>query len=259
MANGERIVRLDTTLDNFDTQESVISSKPVRRSWGCCACLIGCGCAPPLMILILVILNLLYQLLFGKIVNIENDSIPNIMQELAGEWVVEKPGFFPIGGERGMENWQDTKLILKEDGTCELHNVTSYMTSPFMYQWRPELMRKTLIGTWESIPRHVSYSDGTEKVYVVIRVRVYATEEHLIEQAEKSYVEPKDRPPFEDEFAISLGLTTEWQHEVAANLGLGKVSGGFFRGSDNEKDYRLYWLPPDPDMGIGPVLKRVLP
>ena len=239
--------------DNLDKRKDKSS-----KSWRCCACLSGCGCIPPLIIVALVILNLL---LFGRIVDVENDSIPNIMQELAGEWVVEKPGFFPIGGESGMENWQETRLVLKEDGTCEFHNVTLYMTSPNMPgKRRPELMRKTLIGTWESAPQHVHYSDGTEKVYAAIWVRAYATEEHLIEQAKKSYVKPEDRSFFEgDDFAISIGLATEWEHEVSALLGLGKASGGLFRARDNEKNYRLYWLPADPDEGIGPALRRVAP
>ena len=244
----------NTAMDDPEERENM-SPKPVQRRWGCWACLSGCGCliALPLIILFLAILDLI---LYGRIVDVENDSIPNIMQELAGEWIIEEERGFLRGNPCDMENWQETKLVLKEDGTCEFHNVMLYMTNPYglTKERRTELTRKTLVGTWMSIPRHVTYSNLTENVYAAIRVRVFATEEHLIEQAKKSYIEPKDRPPFENEFAISLGLTSEWEHEVSANLGLGKESGGIFRTGG---EYKLYWMTPDPDMSIGPVLKRV--
>ena len=149
-----------------------------------------------------------------------------------------------------MENWQKTRLVLKEDGTCEFHNITLYLTNPyFREKQRPELTGKTLIGTWKSSPQDVHYSGGNEKTHAGIWVRVFATEKDRVERAEQAFVELKDRPHLEREFDIPLGFATVWEHEVSASFILYKISG-------SKKDYRLCWKPADPDEGIEVKMKR---
>ena len=234
--------------NNLDQQEDA-PMKSLGQRWRCCACLSGCGCCLASPLLIVLVLAILELLLYGRLEEVENHTIPNILQELAGEWAVE-PSFFPIG-RNGMENWQKTRLVLKEDGTCEFHNITLYLTNPYyLGRQRPELTGKTLIGTWRSSPQNVSYGGGVNATYAGIRVRVFATEEDLIERAEKAFVEPKDRPFVEREFERPLGLVTEWEHEVSAAFTLYKISG-------SKKDYRLCWRPADPDEGIVVKMKRI--
>jgi hypothetical protein len=206
---------------------------------------------PILGLFLLVFISMLQPggfLPMGLVPDVENHDIPNIMQELTGEWAVESYHYgttFDFFYER---DWRKTRLVLLEDGTCEFHNLTLDMTNPWLSEKRrPELTGKTLIGTWESSPRHVTHGGGTEKKYAAIFVKVHATEEHLVEQAEKSFVELSERPDFEREVYIPLGMTTVYNHEVYASLGVWKYKG----------EYRLYWIPPDPDMPIGSVMKRV--
>ena len=180
--------------------------------------------------------------------DVENHDIPNILQELAGEWKVELYDGATVSDFFYTGDWRKTRLVLHEDGTCEFSNLTLDMTNPyFSDKRRPDLTGKTLIGTWESRPQHVSYSDGTKKVKAAIFVKVHATEQHLVEQAVKSFVELSERSFVDREFYIPLGMATEMDHEVYATLGVWKYQG----------EYRLYWIPPDPDMGVGSIMKRV--
>jgi hypothetical protein len=175
--------------------------------------------------------------------DVENQDIPNIMQELAGEWAVEEyNNYRTFGNER---DWRKTRLVLNEDGTCEFHNLTLDMTVPFSLEnnHRPELTEKTLIGTWVSRPRHIGNANWN-RVFAAIWVKVHATEEHIVKQAEES-IEKSDWGVFD----LYLSGKTERKHEVYADLGVFKVN--------RTGEYRLYWIPPDLDMPIGSVMKRV--
>ena len=92
-----------------------------------------------------------------------------ILRELAGVWVVELPyDKLELGKKfrNGMDDgWQKTNLLLREDGTCEIHGQKS---------------GKTLMGTWESYPQFFNAytsrpintltNGGTEEAYTAIRV-----------------------------------------------------------------------------------------
>ena len=221
--------------------ETSVQPRGCRR---CCACIV----ILPLgifvtMIAVTFVWSLIFPLRFWA-ENVEDHDIPNILQELAGEWGVDIHESTSAYYE---EDWKSTRLVLHEDGTCEFHNPTLYMTNPnFSEKRRPELTGKTLIGTWVSSPEHVSFGGGAEKVYAAIWVKVHATEPYLVEHAEKFFVEPTKRSMVEREFYLPLGMSTMWDHEIYAHLGVWKWKG----------KYQLYWISVDPDCGIDLVMKR---
>ena len=144
------------------------------------------------------------------------------MQELAGEWKIELPArslIFPDG----MEGWQETKFVLNEDGTCEIHNLTLSMTNPYLNgKEYPEWTGRKLTGTWESIPRSVSgYPEGskvwTEKVYAAIII--HGEEDHTIENRRNCWCsrhlifweKPEYKPGTEDNDYYCSGFIMVWK------------------------------------------------
>ena len=193
-------------IDNLGKQSTEAAMPPkatfrFRRYWVCCGCLLA---IPLLLIASIIIFGILgfYLPAFHptrlKASFVEDHEIQNIMQELAGEWIIElSDPSVPVhlGEQKG---WRETRFILNEDGTCEIRNLTLHMArksiemqrltmtmdeikcinrkpSDLLYsesdiqrimrrlERRPELAGKVLTGTWKSHPQGVTgYVDGVK-------------------------------------------------------------------------------------------------
>jgi len=105
------------------------------------------------------------------------DEIPDIMKELSGEWVIELPDTH-FTFQTGMEGWRETRFVLNEDGTCEIHNLTLAMTNPYSDSKRyPEWTKRKLSGTWEMVP---FWNDN-------INFIIHGETEHTVETRDHCY------------------------------------------------------------------------
>jgi len=146
---------------NEQLRESDMPAKAVSRRRGClvCSSCLLLGIFLPVILFATLSIAIFYEEMFDPegrcALFVKTDEMPNIMRELAGEWMIEPPDatltwlWFPSAS---MKNWQQTKIVLNEDGTCEIHNLTLYMTDSRHYKYRPEWTNKTFTGTWESSP-----------------------------------------------------------------------------------------------------------
>ena len=171
------------------SNESVMPTKAVFRPRGCIKSCIGCLL---FVILFWVILHLVLYFagLFHpwsvwhptryKYSLVESHEMPNIL-ELAGEWVIELPHYALIEDPSGMEGWEQTRIVLKEDWTCELHNVPLYMMLEWGYpsdQLQLEWKGRTFPGYWRPCPQHVT--GAVNKNFVGFTIDWNFTKEELL-------------------------------------------------------------------------------
>ena len=182
-------------MDNCATQltKSEMSPKAVSRfrlfQW--CAFSCGCFLVSPLLLVIslFAIFYLVYPTAFSPIRRtatfVEDHEIPNIMQELSGEWVIELPDR-PYVFQDGMKGWRETRFVLNEDGTSEIHNLTLAMTNTYCgYKKYPQWTKRTLTGIWEPFSRSVFDPVVGDKDYAFIII--HGEKDHTIENRLNCY------------------------------------------------------------------------
>jgi hypothetical protein len=85
------------------------------------------------------------------LINARDMQRSRLLHEFAGEWVIEVPYSGLIEDHYMMNNWQQTRIVFSEDGTCEVHNLTLGMTDyTYFYKQRPEWTGRKLTGTWDA-------------------------------------------------------------------------------------------------------------
>ena len=195
----------DTVIDNPDEQltESEMPPKTVSSFRPVQSCVLPCGCllvSPLLLIILLCVLEfILAPTAFSPIRQtarfVEDHEIPNIMQELAGEWVIELPDTAYVFQD-GMKGWRETRFVLNEDGTCEIHNLTLAMTNPYCgYKRYPEWTKRKLAGIWESIPQRISglsadggfRRDGGSTVRLYAFIIIHGEEDYTVKSRRNCY------------------------------------------------------------------------
>ena len=198
----------NTVTNSFDEQLAKSDTPPKmvsRFRWVLLRIMLpSCGCLLAILLLIFSILvwgflidTSAYHPTRYRAIFVQDHEIPNIVQELAGEWMVELPTA-PLIFYAGMRGWRETRFILNEDGTCKIHNLTMSMATSRLYpeeMWyllkeQPEWVGKTFSGTWKSVPLSVSgYPEGsrlpTKKVYAAIAI--YGEKNSTVKDADNYY------------------------------------------------------------------------
>ena len=184
-------MKTNVTKDDLDEQstKSEVPPKSVSRihpfghvSFSCCGCVI----AVPLLlifsflVLVLIIDPSAFHPSRWRAKFVEVHEIPNIMQELAGEWVIELPSRSPIFNDGlkefngGMQDWQKTRFVLNDDGTCVIHNLPVGMATSRLYpddyllKRQSEWAGKMFTGTWASATQSVSGGVNGEFAAIII-------------------------------------------------------------------------------------------
>ena len=235
---------IDAEMKNLDKQltKSGMPPKVASRFLPNCCVLLSCGgcLAIPLLLIISLCAYLLFidPTIWYKFEFVNAEDIPNIHQKLAGEWVVERP--YPVILDEGNKGWKKTKILLKEDGTCEVQNLARSLTnaSGFYPRRYPELTEKTLTGTWKTC---AWIRTDEQCIYIIICLSV---DDHV-------NVAPDMPPESAKFFCIDKYLSPE------ANFCLGTFSIlEVEKGGSNP--YRLRWCFWD-ESSTAPILKRSAP
>ena len=152
--------------NNAQKVNSDISPKRYPGSWlryrfcTCCGCVLLVPLLPIILIMAVVLCNQIVESFlvdfdFSTVRFVELHEIPDIKKELSGEWVILLPRDHDIWWlfNTGMRGWRQTRFILNEDGTCEIHNLTLAMTNPYMgfrtIRRYPEWTNRKIAGVWE--------------------------------------------------------------------------------------------------------------
>jgi len=147
------------------SKKSGMPTKAVFRPRGCIKSCMGCLLFGILFWVILHIV-LFFAGLFHpwsvwhptryKYSLVETHEMSDILHELAGEWMIELPYYATISSS-DMNGWEQTRIVLNEDGTCELHNLPLSMLSwSYPYEHQPEWKGKMFPGYWRPCPQHVT-------------------------------------------------------------------------------------------------------
>ena len=232
---------IDSIMENTNERVTKSDWPPAQPDRFCpflSCCVLPCGCClaiPLLFITLYVTLVLTNPVTWYKVEYVEPKDIPNVYQELAGEWILERVGI-------GLSNkgWRKTKFLLYEDGTCEIQNLILDLTNvsdsyPRQY---PELTGKTLTGTWKF------RDDGrylSNRIFLIICLNVDA---HVD-------IAPDMPPETAHYYEIDTYLSDATSYFLG-NFTVWKVEQG------GKESYRLKWCLFDSiDIdSYGPVLKR---
>ena len=172
----------NVAFDNRNKQlvESGMPSKKMSRfrCYLCCGCILLLSAILLLAVLILILEPSFFHPMRYTFSYVESHEIPVPLRELAGEWVIELPNT-PLFFEGDMKGWKNTRLVLYEDGTCEIHNLTLRMTvsqygmfeeGPVRHDWTGKILK----GFWQSshynVSRHNATGGLTHKSYVGIDI-----------------------------------------------------------------------------------------